>query len=185
MPSESDVEPTTRDRILQAAIQRFSAGSYEDIGLRLIADDVRVDVSYVHRCFGSKKALFTEALAHTLRSLEFPDSGDTSFGAYLASLVAGARLPTREEGRPLDIIVASLSSREAKPVLREALVNSFLAPMTARFPDVPRKDIVLAFSMLLGIGIFTRVLDLEAMPGLQESEKRALLAEDLRAMFER
>jgi AcrR family transcriptional regulator len=44
----------TRDRILNAAMERFSRTSYEQTGLRDIAADVGVDVAYVHRCFARK-----------------------------------------------------------------------------------------------------------------------------------
>lgn len=43
-----------KERILKAAIRRFARHSYEDTGLRDIANDADVDVAYVHRSFGSK-----------------------------------------------------------------------------------------------------------------------------------
>lgn len=44
-----DANDTTRERILKAAILRFSAHSYDNTGLRDIAADVGVDMAYVHR----------------------------------------------------------------------------------------------------------------------------------------
>ncbi len=57
-----DANDTTRDRILKAAILRFSTHSYDHTGLRDIAADVGVDMAYVHRSFGSKEKLFYEAV---------------------------------------------------------------------------------------------------------------------------
>ena len=60
-------EDTTRERILKAALLRFSTHSYEETGLRDIASDVGVDMAYVHRSFGSKEKLFREAVKAMLR----------------------------------------------------------------------------------------------------------------------
>ena len=53
---------STRERILSAALHRFSNRSYEQTGLRDIAADAGVDVANVHRSFGSKQQLFAEVL---------------------------------------------------------------------------------------------------------------------------
>lgn len=179
----NDTGPTTRERILCAAIARFSRSSYEDTGLRDIADDVQVDVSYVHRCFGSKKALFTAALTQTLQASEIFAGGHDTFGDQLAAMVMQGRRNPDQDGRPLDIIVSSLSSREAKPILREALVESFIEPLTQKFPDVPRSDIGLALAFLLGVAISATVLELEVFAGMLEDDKRALLAQQLKTLF--
>ena len=60
-------EDTTRERILKAAMLRFSTYSYEETGLRDIATDVGVDTAYVHRSFGSKEKLFREAVDAIVR----------------------------------------------------------------------------------------------------------------------
>ncbi|MGD9741085.1 MAG: TetR/AcrR family transcriptional regulator [Dongiaceae bacterium] len=52
----------TRRRIPKAAIGRFSRHSYEETGLRDIAAGAEVDVAFVHRSFGSKERLLTEAV---------------------------------------------------------------------------------------------------------------------------
>lgn len=67
----------TRERILKAAILRFSTHSYEATGLRDLAADVGVDVAYVHRCFGSKEKLFREALKASMKPERlFGEEGD-------------------------------------------------------------------------------------------------------------
>ena len=60
----------TRERILEAAIEHFSRRSYEETGLREIASAARVDVAYVHRCFGSKKRLFADAVSAAVKPKE-------------------------------------------------------------------------------------------------------------------
>ena len=52
----------TRARILQAAIELFSSGSYDMVRSRDIADKAGIDVALINRYFGSKKALFSAAL---------------------------------------------------------------------------------------------------------------------------
>ena len=76
----------TRERILEAAIEHFSRRSYEETGLREIASAAQVDVAYVHRCFGSKKRLFADAVSAAVRPKELleelprQDSGDLGVG---------------------------------------------------------------------------------------------------------
>ena len=65
-PSQTKPHPRdserTRARILQAAIELFSSGSYEMVRSRDIADKAGIDVALINRYFGSKKALFAAAL---------------------------------------------------------------------------------------------------------------------------
>ena len=52
----------TRQAILDVARERFTAHSYDDVGMRDIAREVGVDAALVSRYFGSKEDLFTAAL---------------------------------------------------------------------------------------------------------------------------
>ena len=178
-----DTTIPTRERILQAAIARFSRNSYTDTGLRDLADDVRVDVSYVHRCFGSKKALFTEALEQRMRTLNFPPDRHGTFGEFFAELADGARTPAEDDLRPLDMIVASLGNREAKPVLREAITNSFVTPLATMYPEVSRREITLALAMLMGVAICARVLELEPLADTSDPANALHISDELRDLL--
>lgn len=122
MPRRAAVKSTTptRERILDAAISWFSRHSYEATGLRDIAALAEVDVAYVHRCFGSKKQLFAEAVRAQIRPEELlRESTGDDIAASLAALVFahdGAR--DRGEIGPFDIMNHSLSSIEARDIFK-------------------------------------------------------------------
>lgn len=147
---------TTHERILQAAVRRFARNAYDDVGLRDIANDVRVDVSYVHRCFGSKKALFAKALAETLHTRSLPPFGAGTFGEFISAMALNMCGPTEENGCALDIIVCSLNSREAWPILRETIDANYIRPVRENFPEVAYEDVALAFSALFGLSLLSR-----------------------------
>ncbi|WLS00682.1 TetR/AcrR family transcriptional regulator [Shinella sumterensis] len=104
-------EDTTRERILKAAMLRFSTHSYEETGLRDIAADVGVDMAYVHRSFGSKEKLFREAVDAIVR----PEMWFVGEPGELHQSLSDEVLSEKgvDEIRPFDIIVRSFSSPEA------------------------------------------------------------------------
>jgi AcrR family transcriptional regulator len=145
----------TRDRILNAAIERFTRTSYEQTGLRDIAADVGVDVAYVHRCFGSKKRLFVAAVGAAIQPADLL----TGPAGDLAGKLANHLLSKRVRRRPgLDIIVRSLSSPEASPVVRQFLQNNFISPLAEKLDEAPTGRIALITAFLAGVAIFRNVL---------------------------
>jgi AcrR family transcriptional regulator len=155
----------TRTRILAAAISRFASQPYEATGLRDIAADAGVDVAYVHRSFGSKEGLFAACLEATR-----PTPGD--FGKD-AEVVAGGLVDMlfqqrqEQEAMGLEIVIRSISSRQALRVLRdnmppylEFLANDFGAQRAA-----------LAMSFLFGFTILREVIK---VPQLNEGGEAGL-----------
>lgn len=147
---------STRERILKAAMLRFSAHSYEETGLRDVAADVGVDPAYVHRCFGSKEKLFLEAVRAASRP-ERIFSGDAD---ELASNLAGELLAERGENdiRSLDIIIRSFSSPAASRVLRDCLMEDFVGPLMRKRGEVSEKRAALVAAFLIGAGILRDVV---------------------------
>ncbi|MCC7251867.1 TetR/AcrR family transcriptional regulator [Hyphomicrobium sp.] len=168
---------STRERILDAAVQRFSRRSYEETGLRDIAADVGVDVAYVHRCFGSKEKLFAEAVRVALKAdRSFPDDS-RELGRALARQ-ALARDGKHSHGRTgsLDIVIRSLSSPQAAAVLREFIVADFITPLSRHVdqPSLRRASLIMAF--LAGLGILRNVLDVASLREAGGGELEAMIA---------
>ncbi|MBI5132747.1 MAG: TetR family transcriptional regulator [Rhodopseudomonas palustris] len=158
---------TTRDRILDAAILRFSRQSYEATGLRDIAGDVGVDVAYVHRCFGSKERLFAAAVEATLQPEVMLSSKAEDLAATLTKEVIQAEDYGPHDVRPLDIIIHSLSSADASRVLREVVARSFIEPLAAKLGHADALNASLITALLAGAGILRTVLGIAP---LQEAE---------------
>lgn len=156
-----DVNDTTRDRILKAAILRFSTHSYDHTGLRDIAADVGVDMAYVHRCFGSKEKLFYEAVkASGKPELLFAEEGE-SLSSVLARQVL-SRKGVNEIGA-LDIVVQSFGSPAASRVLNEFLEDDFVAPLVSKLTMVPKRRAALVAAFLAGVGILKDVVKADAL----------------------
>ncbi|SFJ59014.1 transcriptional regulator, TetR family [Bosea sp. OK403] len=149
----------TRQRILEAAILRFSRSSYEATTLRDIAADVGIDVALVHRSFGSKEELFRQAARVALddgfqRAVEAPD-----LGAAMAAHFLQPRLDQAlKMVDPLDIVTHSLSSDRANPILRELVQQDFILPLTQRLGCGDELQAALAIACLAGIALLRDVL---------------------------
>lgn len=159
-PGAARITPkvTTRDRILDAAIMRFSRNSYEETGLRDIAADVGIDVAYVHRCFGSKHQLFAEAIRVTLEPERIFGRKPKDLAATLAGQVFARDPVSSADVGPLDIVNRSLTSPEAAEILREFVLQDVIKPLAGelRAPAHRRATLIAAF--LAGLCIFRNVL---------------------------
>jgi AcrR family transcriptional regulator len=141
----------TRDRILAAAVMRFSTMSYEETKLRDIATDVGVDVAFVHRSFGSKEKLFEEALD----SLPHPDQLlETEEGDLVDAMLAV--IPEEGEPHPIGIVIYSLGSPVAAPMLRNLIQTKLVEPLAKKFGQEDVERATLAAAFLTGIGLFRR-----------------------------
>lgn len=156
----SEAGDTTRERILKAAILRFSTHSYEETGLRDVAADVGVDMAYVHRSFGSKEKLFYEAVKAAFQ----PERVFAGEAEDLPSTLARDVFVERgaNEICPLDIIIRSLTSPDASRVLRDAMMEDFIDPLMRKHGKVSKKNATLIAAFLGGVGILRDVIRAEA-----------------------
>ncbi|MFG1204131.1 TetR family transcriptional regulator [Xanthobacter aminoxidans] len=159
---DSSAPASGRERILAAAVARFSRQSYDQTGLREIAADAGVDVAYVHRAFGSKEQLFHEALKCAVQMDKIFDA----LGADQARMLAARLLDEDDadaEVRPMDILIRSLTSPKAAAVLRTAVMEEFVTPLSAHLDTNATQRAALAAALLMGVGILRDVLELPAL----------------------
>jgi AcrR family transcriptional regulator len=186
MRRNSAVQPkiATRDRILDAAVLRFSGHSYEQTGLRDIAADVGIDVSYVHRCFGSKEQLFAEAVGATVQPARLlaGTAGDLP-GALARQVFARDGARARNEVGPLDIIVRSLSSPEASRVLRDFMLNDFITPLANKLDQPAARRAALIAAFLAGVSILRNVLGVAPLLEAEGGGLESLIAKTLEDMM--
>jgi AcrR family transcriptional regulator len=150
-----------------------SAKSIEQTGLRVIAADVGVDVAYVHRCFGSKKRLFAEAVRAAMQPADLL----TGPADDLAVRLANHLLSKRVRRRPgLDILIRSLSSPEASPVVRQFLQSDFISPLAEKLDEAPTGRIALITAFLAGLAIFRNVLRIAPLLEAEGGELESLIA---------
>lgn len=155
----------TRQRILAAAIARFAQGSYEEVKLRDIAADVGVDVALVHRSFGSKEQLFAAVLAAASPSDRLLAADLRELSAVFANDIFASK-----PDDALQIVLRSLSSPQARDVLRAHGAIDFMGPLAAKLDGPAQQQRAALFAACLtGIGILRDVLRVESL--LDESRE--------------
>lgn len=172
-----DANDTTRERILKAAILRFSAHSYDNTGLRDIAADVGVDMAYVHPSFGSKEKLFYEAVKESGKPEQLFADDDGCLPSILTKQILSRK--AANDIRVLDIVIQSFASPAASRVLNEFLEEDFVTPLVSKHPMVPRRRAALVAAFLAGVGILKDVI--KADPLLKGDA--AALEEDVRMVI--
>lgn len=185
MPSDTPTtKATTRDRILSAAIQRFSRQSYEATGLRDIAADVGIDVAYVHRSFGSKERLFAAAVAASIQPERFLVGSPGELAATLTQQVLARDLMHgSDEIGPLDIVIHSLSSPDASRVLREVIIGNFIDPLAAKLDQDNAMPASLIAALLVGVGILRSVIGVAPLLQTEGGELQRMITDAIEAMM--
>jgi len=149
----------TRQRILDAALTRFARASYEEVRLRDVALDVGVDVALVHRAFGSKELLFTEAVRAALHSerLVAPEQGGL-VGMLTRDIFGPDSYAGSRRADALHIFIHSLSSPQARGVLNGFVASDLIAPLATRLQDPAPQRAALALACVAGISILRDIL---------------------------
>lgn len=184
----TDMTRPAKERILDAAILRFSRQSYEATALRDIAADAQADVAYVHRAFGSKAALFQEVLRTTV----FSDGFESVFSAPRSELPE--RLARHVLARPVmreprdmgafDIAMQSTASVEARAAVLEFVEHGFLEPLTRKLGHAEASRAVLITALLAGIDIMRSVMGAQSVTSLDQDWLEAAVAQMIRQASE-
>ncbi|RVT91741.1 TetR/AcrR family transcriptional regulator [Rhodovarius crocodyli] len=167
---------TTKSRILEAAMLRFAQYSYEETRLRDIAADVGIDVALVHRSFGSKERLFEEVVSVAFQARQVLSGEVADLPERLTERLLEPSLDRAlRVVDPLDIIVRNLLSREAIPILRNALFRDVVDPLDAKLAAPSAQRAALLAACLAGIGILRHVVRAEPLQEEHDDAIRPLL----------
>lgn len=166
----------TRERILEAAIEHFSRRSYEETGLREIAAAAGVDVAYVHRTFGSKKRLFGEAVSAAVQPRDLFEGSPDKIPASLAWDVLATR---GRRAKGLDIILNSMASREAGPIVRDFYANEAVEPIAEKL-GVPLVHAAVIAALITGVATLRNVVGLASLGEPEGGDLEQLLAHLIR-----
>ncbi len=160
----------TRCAILAAARQLFAADSYDDVGLRDIGEAAGVDAALVNRYFGTKEALFAEALESGAQDLNIFKGTPEEFSDRVAAI-----LVERKEGARLEsflMMLQSATSQKSSHLTEKFLDCRLRQPLKAwRCGDHDSVQAQLVLSIILGTA-FSRTISPDF--NLSESEKRKL-----------
>jgi len=180
-PGRRPGESGTRAAILGAARTRFAALGYDGASVRAIARAAGVDPALVLHYFGSKAALFAEAL-------EFPFGPGEVAERILAGPRAelGRRLalfffsiwddPARREPM-MAMLRAATTSADAAALLRAGLAERVLRPVGQHLgmPDAELRTSLCA-AHLVGLGITRYIVVVEPLASIEPAELAEIVA---------
>lgn len=114
----------TKTKILAAAQQIFSATGYSESSIRKIADAVGLSPTILFRHFGTKAALFEEALIASMGAPKPPKSRE-QFGQAVADMLADPTQPMS----PHAMTVLATGNEEAREIAARVLQKHAINPM--------------------------------------------------------
>lgn len=174
----------TRQAILDAAVERFSQSSYDDVGMRDIARDVGVDPALIVRYFGSKEELFSSVLDACKGDSNLMEEDRSAWGRKVANEVVFDDAPPGKM-RALMIILRSIGSARAMDVVRAASQERFYGPFEAWIggEDAPIKA-RLAGGLIMGMTVGRETSGGGQLTDTQKARMRDRLAETLQAIID-
>ncbi len=172
---------STRDRILTAAMQRFSTQSYDETGLRDIAADAEVDVAYVHRSFGSKQQLFVEALRKAALADHFLDEISDDLVELLTRRLL-SRASAKDGQDPLEIAVHSFSCPEAVKVHHAFVTHDLIGPLAEHLDGPAKHRAALMVAFLAGVTILRDVIGINELAASERSKIAPIVRDVFRAI---
>lgn len=173
----------TRQAILEAARDRFSADSYDEVGMRDIARVVGVDAALISRYFGSKEDLFVEVLDSCGSGRDMMDGPREEFGTRLArEIIYDEIMPCEAESdadlsgtkiRGLLILLRSIGSAKAMEVVQRTSDSRFFDPLTDWMGgEQAAVRARLVASVIMGVAISRELA--QGFSSLDESQKEDL-----------
>jgi AcrR family transcriptional regulator len=119
-----------RQLILAAARRLFTAIGYDGAGIRDIASEAGVDKMMINRWFGTKEALFDEAVAQKFDIQQYLHGDRSGFGErVIRGLLA---LHTNTAGfNPIAATLRSLANQRAVDVLSRGIDDHIVDPLVA------------------------------------------------------
>ncbi|MEG8281107.1 TetR/AcrR family transcriptional regulator [Streptomyces sp. AHA2] len=159
----------TRDRILTAARDEFSARGYEKTSVRGIAKTAGVDSALVHHYFGTKEQVFeaavTQSFGPALQAPEAIEEGPLDgVGERLARFFFGVWENPATRAPLLAIVRSALTNDTAAAVFRRIVATQVLRRIAVRLelPDAELRA-ELAAAQLVGTAILRYVIRIEPL----------------------
>lgn len=167
--TQTEAGPATRDRILDAAREEFSARGYEKTSVRGIAKAAGVDSALVHHYFGTKEQVFEAAVEGAMApALGAPDmivEGPLDdVGERLTRFFLGVWENPTSRTPLLAIVRSAVNNDTAAAVFRRLVAAQLMRRIAARL-DAPDAELraELAAAQLVGVALLRYVIRIEPL----------------------
>jgi AcrR family transcriptional regulator len=164
----------TKKRIWEAAKILFSKHNYDAVGVREIASDAGVDAALVIRYFGSKEQLFTAIAAAAFDSSDIIQNGIESLPDHALNLLFTPISDDswRQGYDPFRLLLSSVSSTTAGPIVAQYFDRDFTAPIAAALKGKQAQNRArLLASYILGFALVRVAL---SFPNIQNDEHQSV-----------
>lgn len=169
---------TTAKRILIAAQKVFHKKGYDGATTREIADLAEVNLTLINRYFGSKLGLFEKAILPHLNLEPLLDGTPADVARRLAELYVDAG--SMEGFDPFVVLVRSIASQDAGPLLITRLQSHALNPLAARLEgDNKNARATLIATQLAGLVLRFRIMPEIPLKAEERDELKRIVEETL------
>jgi len=181
----------TRQRLLQAARQRFAQDGYAATTVRDIATEAGVNVALINRYFTSKEGLFEACLDRTVKELDDRDT-EASTVDQIVRVMIEQMLDASAADQPLQLLLLLRSTGEPEvDEIRRRTLRDFserLARAAGWSPDDPRTEqLILRAQLVLAAAFGMLVLRastaLEPLRSATGADLRGPLADAVNALL--
>jgi len=161
-------ERSTRDGILDAALASFAEHGYDRATIRDIAARAAVDPALVLHYFGSKEALFTEALKLPVQPGEVfargMAAGPDQIGATVVRTFLDSWEPPEMRVRLTAMLRSALTNEAAMGMIRDLLIRELFGPITEALgvPDAQLRA-TLVGSQFIGLSVMRYIGHIEPL----------------------
>ena len=168
-------EGSTRDQILKAATALFAENGYDRATIRGIAARAGVDPALVMHYFGSKEALFTEALELPMRPSAVyargMAAGAENVGATVVRTFLEAWEPPETRVRLMAMLRSAMTNEAAMGMIRDLLVREVFGPITEALgvPDAQLRA-TLVGSQFVGLAVMRYIGHIEPLTSASVDE---------------
>jgi AcrR family transcriptional regulator len=158
----------TREAILTAARESFTAGGYDRASIRDIARRAGVDPALVHHYFGTKHELFSAAMELPLDIASVVETivhGDRErVGERVVALLLSVWDGRFDRSPLIALIRSAVTSEEAARMLREFMVSVLFVRVAEALdvPDAPLRASLVA-SQIMGLMVARYVVRVEPL----------------------
>ncbi len=167
----------TREAILKAAQVAFTRYGYEGAGVRLIASEAGATAALVNRYFGSKEALFVEALGSKFTLDGLLPAERNRFAETIARYVLNKDKSAYGEFDPLIAMLRSAGNSDAARLMREALESAAVRELAEWLGNRPGDHMrgAMFVAVLAGVAVVRDVLGLNSLKGHPDLTERLLV----------
>lgn len=164
--------PTTRQAILAAAREKFTAAGYRGATIRGIASSARVDAALVMHFFGNKEALFAEAMRPPFEPAVVLAAALTEDPARAGELIARFFLSAWDEDSQRHALLGLVRSAVTEPTAAAMVKNGVIGPVrdVLEKAGIEQPDLraSLVATQLIGLAAGRYMVQLPGLTGVEQ-----------------